>query len=757
MRHPTEDGDDQEVLLGALGRLWCAGVAVDWDGYFAGETRRRVGLPTYPFERRRYWVEAPGRAAAGAAAASDLGEQAPGGGGTPTRPAAMSLHERPDLSTVYAEPRSEVERAVAGVWERLLGIGGVGAFDDFFELGGHSLLATQVLSRVRDAFQVELPLKALFDAPTVAGLAAAVDAARAAAGAAGSIDVPPPLVPVERSGDLPLSFAQQRLWFLSRLDPGGDAYNVPVAVRLSGDLDVLALERTFAAIVARHEVLRTTFAERDGEPVQVVSPPPAGPAALPRVDLTALPEDARRAAVERHARAEAHRPFDLAAGPLLRVTLLAEAPHEHVALVVMHHIVTDGWSMGLLVREIGELYTAFVTGRDAVLPALPVQYADYAAWQRRWLAGEVLERKVAWWRETLGEDPPPAELAVDRPRTAARTWAGGSFGFTFAPETAERLARFGRDSGATVFMTLLAAWAGLLSRATGQEDVRVGTPVAGRNRSEVESLIGFFVNTLVLRADLSGGPSFAALVARVREASLAAHEHQDVPFERLVEELVRERNLAVTPLFQVFFVVQNAPGGRLELPELTLAALPAEGRSAKFDLSLQVEERTRGLTATLEYAADLFDAGTAERMAGHLQRLLDAALAEPDRPLAELPLATAAERRQLVAGWNDTAAPVPPGSLHALVERRAAAAPRAPAVVAGDVVWSYADLDRRAAAVAARLAAAGVGREDRVALLAERSPEALAGLLGTLKAGAAFVAVDPGTPAERLAFLLADS
>ena len=762
---------DLDAVLSALGRLWCAGAAVDPAALHAGRRRHKVGLPTYPFERQRYWVDAPGTArGASAAATTAAGES--GADAAEAATSSVSLHERPaGLSTGYVAPRSDTETRVAASWETLLGIDGVGAFDDFFELGGHSLLATQVLSRLRDAFRVELPLKALFDAPTPAGLAAAVDRLVATGGGA----VAPPLeaLPRQEGAELPLSFAQQRLWFLHRLEPLSDAYNVPLAVRLAGDLRQDVLSRVLDEVVRRHEVLRTRFREHDGEPAQAISPPSHQP--VHRVDLTALPAGRRGAETRRVAATETRRPFDLAAGPLLRATLVAEAADDHVAVLVLHHIVTDGWSLGLMVREIGALYAAFAGGEASPLEALPVQYADYAAWQRRWLSGPVLEEKVAYWKRQLGGDsghaPDVARLPVDRPRTPRRTWGGGAVRFHLDPELADAVGRFGRERGATLFMTLLAAFQALLLRHAPQDELTVGTPVAGRNRTEVEDLIGFFVNTLVLRTDLTGAPSFAELVARVREVSLEAHAHQEVPFERLVEELVEERSLSHTPLFQVFFVLQNMPTAELELPGVTLSGLPGEVRSAKFDLSLEMEERPAsqggGIRGTFEYATDLFDAATVERLAEHFQRLLAAAVAAPEMPLLDLPLLAEGERQQ--AQWRDATAEewadlVPAGvgepapTLEALIRARVAATPQAVALVAGDgSPWTFAELSDRAEALGARLLAAGVGHDQVVALLAQRTPEALAALLAIHRAGAAFLPIDPSTPAQRRDQVLADA
>ncbi|MBV9773819.1 MAG: AMP-binding protein, partial [Gemmatimonadetes bacterium] len=448
---------------------------------------------------------------------------------------------------VYVAPRTATEEVLAGIWAEVLGIERVGVEEGFFELGGHSLLATQVVSRTREAFGVELPLRAVFEAPTVAALAGRVEALRGGARVASPIERAP------RGRDLPLSFAQQRLWLVDRLEPGSAAYNMPYALRLGGGLDPGALRGSVDALVERHETLRTVFAERGGVPMQVVHP--SLRVALPTLDLADLPEAERERAAERLAQEEALRPFDLARGPLLRSTLLRLGAEEHVLLFTLHHIVSDGWSMEVLVREVSALYEGLRRGGGARLPELPVQYADYAIWQREQLGGEVLEAQLTYWRERLADAPPLLEIPTDRPRTAERSARAKSHDFTLPARVSQGLRALSRREGATLFMALLAAWQALLSKYAGQEDVVVGTPIAGRTRRETEGLIGFFVNMLALRADLEGDPTWAELVGRVREAALGAYAHQELPFERLVEELGVERSLTYTPVFQAIFTL----------------------------------------------------------------------------------------------------------------------------------------------------------------------------------------------------------
>ncbi|HYG62668.1 MAG TPA: amino acid adenylation domain-containing protein, partial [Thermoanaerobaculia bacterium] len=654
-------------------------------------------------------------------------------------------------------PRNPVEALLAGIWQSVLGIPSVGIHDDFLALGGHSLLAMQLLSRVRETFRIDLPLASLFEAPTISGQAELVEQRlRTGTGLA-----QPPLVPMPRQGDLPLSFAQQRLWFLEQLQPGGAAYNLPTAVRLTGDLPVPLLARIFAEIVRRHESLRTVFvAEEDGreDPAQRIAPPQD--VDLPVVELAGLAEADREAEARRLAGEEAWRPFDLATGPLLRLTLLRLAAREHVLLMTMHHIVSDGWSAGVLLREIAALFEAFSAGRPSPLPELPVQYADFASWQRSWLQGEVLESQLSYWRHQLAGAPRVLDLPLDRPRPAVQSQQGVWWPVALSPELSERVRQLCRGTGMTPFMALMAGWALLLGRHAGQQEVLVGTPIAGRNRREIEGLIGYFVNTLVLRTDLAGNPIFGELLERVREASLGAYTHQDVPFERLVEELVPDRDLSRSPLFQVMLVLQNDGGPGLSLPGLTLSPVPLRGQVAKFDLTLtlQEEERFRG---GLEYDTSLFDGSTVTRLWARFENLLEGAVHAPDRPLGDLPLLSVAERHQALVEWNDTRRPA--GDLgrlplaHELIAIQARRSPHALAVIAGDRRLSYGDLDAQANRLAWELVGRGVGPDVAVALFLERSAELVIGLLAILKAGGAFVPLDPGHAGERLAFTLSDS
>ncbi len=646
-------------------------------------------------------------------------------------------------------PRTPVEELVAGIFAEVLGLERVGLEESFFELGGHSLLATQVVSRLREAFGVELPLRELFAAPTVTELAAKVEALRAA----GPVLQAPPLVRQDRATALPLSFAQQRLWFLDRFQPGSAAYNIAASVRLEGALNGAALERSLSEIVARHEALRTRFVEAGGQPAQRFDPPSAWH--LARIDLRELCCGARQSELARLAGGDAARSFDLQRGPVFRATLVDLGEGEAALLLTMHHIVSDGWSMGVLLRELGALYAAFAAGEPSPLAELPVQYADYAVWQRAMLQGEALERQLAYWRDRLA-GALPLDLPTDRPRPAMPSFRGGRVPVALGPELSSRLCRLARREGCTPFMMLLAGFAALLARYSGQEEVSVGTPVANRGRREIESLIGFFVNTLVLRGDLAGDPAGLELLRRSRETALGAYAHQEVPFEKLVEELRPERDLGRTPLVQVLLALQNVPMPALELGDVRLTLTEPAAASVKFDLTLALAEVSGGIAGSLEYAAELFDAATALRMAGHLTLLLDGLVAAPGRRLSELPLLTPEERRQVLVEWTRTEAP-PSGTVQGLFEAQVARTPEATAVVWREERLTYAELNRRANRVAHGLRALGVGPETRVAVCMERTPELLSALLGVLKAGGAYVPLDPAYPAERLRYMTEDS
>ncbi|HEV7508315.1 MAG TPA: non-ribosomal peptide synthase/polyketide synthase [Thermoanaerobaculia bacterium] len=654
-------------------------------------------------------------------------------------------------ATAGLAPRTPVEELMAEIWAEVLGVEWVGVEESFFALGGHSLLAMRVISRLRATFGVDLGLRSLFEEPTVARLSLRVEGALRCGATAAA-----PIARTPRTGPIPLSFAQQRLWFIDQLAPASSLYNVPLALRVEGPLAVSVLARSLGEVVRRHEALRTFFSSTGGEPRQVIHP--AGRSALPVVDLSGLPESARESLALGLVREEAGRPFDLARGPLLRSSLLRMGEGDHVMLMTLHHIVSDGWSIGILLQEVTALYEAYAGGRPSPLPDLPLQYADFAAWQRSNLHGERLESEIAYWRRRLAGLPPVLELPADRPRPAVQSFRGAAREVRLPAELTRQLRVLGRQEGATLFMLLLAGFQALLSRYSGQRDLAVGTANAGRSRVEVEDLIGFFVNTLVLRSDLAGEPSFRELAGRVRETSLAAHTHQDVPFEKLVEELAPERNLAHAPLFQVMLVLQNAPAASLETEGLRLRPFGGADATAKFDLTLTLAEQNGEVEGVVEYAADLFDAATIERLSGHFETLLAAAASLPEHSVLGLPLLRPAELRQLQGEWNDTQTErLAVACLHHGVAAQAARTPDAVAVELGAERWSYRRLVGSSRRLALHLRELGVGPDEIVGLCADRSPAMVVGALAVLEAGGAYLPLDPGYPAERLSFLLADS
>ena len=749
LRHPREPQSDVEFLLTTLGKLWLAGALINWQGFYAAEQRHRLPLPTYPFERQRYWIDPPNKIAerTGRSTPIPLGE-------APAIPTPPSQQSRTQFGTTYTAPRNAIEQAIARLWQELLGIENIGIYDNFFELGGHSLLATQVVSRLRDSQGIEISLNTLFEAATIAELAHQVET-----------ELHPnfsnnsqlSILPTSRSNiALPLSFAQQRLWFLHQIDPANTAYNLPFAVRLTGILDLAVLELSFSEIVRRHEVLRTQFITIEGKPSQVIIPPQ--PLLLSVMNLETIPGVKQESEVQRLLHDLAQQPFDLSQDSLMRIRVLRLNTAEHVVCLTLHHIIADGWSIGILIQELVTLYQAFAAQQPSPLPELPIQYVDFAHWQRQYLSGEVLERQLDYWKQQLAGIPPLLELPADRPRPPERTFQGGTIPMELNADLMKQLKSLSQQSGTTLFMTLLAAFSALLSRYSGQEDIVVGSPIANRNRGEIESLIGFFVNTLVLRVQLQDNPSFEEVLKQVRQVSLDAYTHQDMPFEQLVEALRPERNLTNSPLFQVMFVLQNAPMGELELPGVNLTPIEGESVIAKFDLTLFLGETAAGLKGRWEYNSDLFEAATIERMSQHFQNLLEAIVANPQLRVAQLPLLSEAERQQFLVEWNDTQTDYPQDkAIHQLFEEQVERSPDAVAVVFEEKQLTYRELNARANQLAHYLQTLGVGPEELVGICVERSLDLVVGLLGILKAGGAYVPLDPTYPSDRLAYLLDDA
>ncbi|MBI6946015.1 non-ribosomal peptide synthase/polyketide synthase [Pseudomonas koreensis] len=657
----------------------------------------------------------------------------------------------PDLAALftreYAAPEGEVETALAQIWADVLQVERVGRQDHFFELGGHSLLAMRMVSQVRQRLGVELALSDLFANAELAAVASVLSEAGRCA--------QPQIVPVPRDGALPLSFAQQRLWFLAQMEGANTAYNIPVALRLRGRLDDAALQRALARIVARHETLRSRFAQFNDEAQVLIAPVDTG--LLLRVeDLRQhpQPEETLQALIQ----GEASGPFDLQDDPLIRGRLVRLADDHHVLLLTLHHIISDGWSMGVLTRELMALYQAFSHGQPDPLPPLALQYTDYAVWQRRWLSGEVLQRQSEYWQRTLAGAPALLMLPTDRPRPAQQDYAGSSVAVVLDERLSAGLKALGQRHGVTLYMTLMSAWAMLLSRLSGQAEVVIGSPVANRTRAEIEGLIGMFVNTLALRIDTSGELSVEALLARVKAQTLQAQAHQDLPFEQVVEITRPVRSLAHSPLFQTLLSWDGLESPALALGELTLEGVAEPSHFAKFDLSLSLSESNGIIRGSLEYATALFDQSTVERFVGYFQRLLQAMVGNDQALLEQAPLLAEEEQQRLLVEFNATAVDYDlEQTIHALFEAQVARSPQATAMVADEQPLTYAELNARANQLARHLRELGVGPDSRVAICVERGLDMVVGLLAILKAGGGYVPLDPAYPLERLAYMLEDS
>ncbi|HVE91985.1 MAG TPA: amino acid adenylation domain-containing protein [Actinomycetota bacterium] len=647
------------------------------------------------------------------------------------------------------EPRTGTELAVARVFADVLAVPVPGATDDFFALGGHSLAGAQVISRIRDRLSVELPLRFLFEASTVQGLSALVDASVRT--------TDHPVVPVPRDGELPLSFPQSRLWIIDQFDPGSSVYNVSVAIRLRGDLRADCLEAALDEIVRRHEALRTTFDTVRGAAVQRIAE--SLPLRLRSLDVSYLDASEVEQAALREAVLEAERPFDLSLGPLLRATLVRLSGTDHLLVLAMHHIVSDGWSMGVFVRELSGLYEAFIDGRASPLEPLQVQYADYAAWQRERLSGDVLREHLDYWRRALEGVPASIDLPSDRPRPPIQTFDGASIGFDIQGDVSAAVDSLALRTGATPFMVLVAAYATMLHRMGAGDEIVIGSPIAGRNRAEVEPLIGFFINTLVLRVDLSGNPTFEELIGRVKEMALGAFAHQDLPFEKLVEELKPPRDLSTSPLFQVVFALQNAPLPDLDLPGLEADFEEVEPPSAKFELSMDLSPSPDGYEGAINFNTTMFDRDTIHRFARQYKALLQSVAVTPAARVAELELLSDEDRRTVVESFNDTSAPRDGElALHEQVASFAALDPGATALFSGrDLEVTYGELDRRANRLARLLLARGARVDSPVGVLLPRGADVVVAMLGVMKSGAAYLPLDPAYPRRRLDYMLDDA
>jgi amino acid adenylation domain-containing protein len=650
------------------------------------------------------------------------------------------------------EPQTPLHQGLISIWVEILGVEAIGPRDDFFALGGDSLMATRVVSRIRSVLGIDISIRALFENPTVAALAEVVVAQSARQEERRG----PAIHPAARGDRLPLSFGQERLWFLDHLEPNSAAFNSAFAYHLEGDLDAELLEWSIGEVVRRHEVLRTTFETDDGEPVLQIAA--AWGQRLARIDLRSLNESARGRRIAELAGEETRRPFDLVAGPLLRATLLHLGEQEHVFLLTAHHVAFDGWSLEIFLRDLMAAYKGGLAGQESPLVPLPLQYFDYGVWQRHWVEQEAVGRQLDYWRLALAGAPSALPLPFDSPRPPVQTSKGSSVKLDVPREVVDRLGQLGRQEGATDFIALLAAFNVLLQRYTSQDDIVVGTPIANRTRTEVEELIGLFVNPLALRTDLSGDPSFRELLRRVRERLLAAYAHQDLPFEKLVVDMQPERDLSRTPIFQVMFIMQNEPACALELPGLSIRERALEVFTCQFDLVLDVRVAGGVLEGRIEYNSDLFRRDSIERLAANFATLLADVCENPGKRLSELQVLTAVEEHTVLRAWNATAADYPRDScFHELFSQQVARGPDEIAAVCGAERLTYAELERQVNRIAGHLAAAGVGADGIVALLAERSLRFLASMLGVFRAGGAYLPLDPAHPSSRYAQLLGES
>ena len=663
---------------------------------------------------------------------------------------ALPAPEQDAYSTfVYEPPQGKIETLLAEIWAQVLKLDRVGRYDNFFSLGGHSLLAVRVVTRVRQALNVEIAIRDLFAYPVL------TDLARLLHGSAHA--ELPPIVLADRSKPLPLSFAQQRLWFLTQMEGVSEIYHIPFGIRLKGTLDRVALGRALDRIIVRHEALRTTFAFLEERPVQQIAAAQDSGFCLIEHDLRQHAD--AEAELERLTALEANTSFSLQTGPLIRGRLIQLTEDQHTLLLTMHHIVSDGWSMGVLINELSALYGAFLGGEEDPLPELNLQYADYAVWQREWIEGGILQQQAAYWKTALAEAPALLELPTDHLRPAEQNFAGAASELVLDERLTADLKALSKKHGTTLFMTLLAGWATLLSRLSGQQDVVIGTPTANRGHAEIENLIGFFVNTLAVRLDLSASPTVAELLAQVKKQTVAAQQHQDIPFEQVVELAQPVRSLAHSPLFQVMFAWQNAAQSVLDFPGLELLPLKSSPyRAAKFDLTLSLQETGNVISGGIEYATSLFEPATIERYLGYFRALLQAMVADDTRKADHLPMLSAAERQQVLYEWNDTHTQYASDRcVHELFALQVEKTPQAIAVVFEQEELSYAELNRRANQLAHYLRQLGVRPDSRVAICVERSLEMVVALLAVLKAGGAYVPLDPAYPVDRLRFMIQDS
>jgi len=666
----------------------------------------------------------------------------------------------PDLSLrhvgkEYVAPTTQIEQELVKIWSEVLCIEKIGIHDNFFRIGGHSLLATQVISRIRSTYNVDLSLRSFFNHPTILALSQDIELLKTK----DLLSYVPPILAQQRPGVLPLSFAQQRLWFLDQLIPDTALYNVPTALRLSGNLNLQNLEDAFNALITRHEILRTIFPVIGGEAHQLILPHRTLRLSENLQDLSTLPESQQRTSVENLASEEAYTPFDLSSGPLIRLKLLKLSSQEHILLMTLHHIITDGWSMSIFFKELSALYNAYLEGSELDLPPLPIQYADFALWQRNWLQGEVLEAQLSYWKNHLSDIPDLLELPTDKPRPKELTYKGNCYQVTLSKEVKDQLNQLSQEQGCSLFMTLLAVFQILLHRYTGQKNIVVGSPIASRHYKEVEGLVGFFVNTLALKTIFKGTESFLDILYQVKDTTLHAYQHQDVYFDQLVDHLNVTRELNKNPVFQVEFSLDSSLSEAPHfLSGLTVDTISTFYNVSTFDLKVGALEHERGIDIEFKYAIDIFEEETIKQFSSHFEELIKASLNNPDHLIQTLPILTSSEKQQLLVEWNDTKASYPKNkTIHQLFEEQVEKSPDDVAVVYEDQELTYEELNKKANQLAHYLRSLGVGPDTLVVIAVERSLEMIIGFLGVLKAGGAYVPIDPDYPQERLQFMLEDT
>ena len=735
--HMPDPRERNRHIHEVVGRLWINGAPISWERYSAGIRHKKTSIPTYPFEPKRYWPDPP--------TSSNISISA-----------RESNHEREKCSagrSVLPPAMSSTEECLRQLFRELLGISEVSDTDRFTDLGGDSLLATQLASRIRDRFGVTLSLRSMLEQPTIAALTEMIHVAQSEE----SDGRATPINKADRNLPIPLSYGQQRLWFLDSLEPGSPSYNINSAVRLEGDVDITALDKSINEIIRRHEVLRTAFILDNDMLVQAIRPEARTKVAV--VDLREVPIGARDEVLLKQARYEARRGFDLSHPPMLRATFFRLSDRSAVLLFTIHHIVTDGWSSGVLIKELAKLYEAFRSGDGrAALPELTLQYADYSVWQRNLLDGPAMESLLSYWRNRLAAPLPTLSLPLNHPRPATRTALGRGQAIRIPLDVTNNLHTLSNQQGVTLYMTLLAAFAVLLNRYSGQHDLLIGTPIANRTDSALEALIGYFVNVLVLRIDASGNPAFSELLSQVRETTLEAYSHQDLPFEKLVEELQPHRDASRTPLFDVMFVLQNTPASNIDVAGITFKDCELDPGIAAYDLTLSVEDTPSGLVGWIEYNCDLFDSDTIARMVDHWQVLLQNISIDPDRRIEEIDILSASEVERVLGNWSGTiAAGEPFRFVHDIVQSHAELTPDAVAAVYEEQAITYGELNRCANQLANYLRRHGAGPDVLIGLYIERSVEMVIAWLAVLKAGAAYVPIDPAYPSDRVGLMLRDA